>query len=125
LKEGSNQNKELLATVKKECEVIRSPLLEALANYCRSVMDKILPEETEKKKIKSKVLLEPRSVKPWFQVAGAWVQGEIYSKKKNHFEIHGRAIILFPNLFLIIGTFNHNKIEETSYLCLRNDSSLE
>jgi hypothetical protein len=92
-----------------------------LANYCRSIIDKILPEETEKVKIKVKLLLEPRSVKPWFQVAGAWVQGELYSKRKNHFELHGRAIVLLPNLFLVVATFNHNKIEEGSYLCLKND----
>jgi hypothetical protein len=83
-------------------------------------MDKLIPEETADKKIKNKFLLEPRVLKKWHQIAGAWVKGESFVKSKGWLELHGRNIVLVPNLFLLVATFNHNKIEKENYLYIRN-----
>lgn len=90
------------------------------ANYCRAVMDKLIPVETADKEIKNKLLLEPRVLRDWHKIGGAWFKGEMYQKENGRFELHGRGIIVVPNLFLLVATFNHNRIEK-NYFYLRNN----
>ena len=47
----------------------------------------------------------------WFKIGGAFVQGEVHIKKNNEIQLHGRAIVVFSNFFIVAGTFNHNRLE--------------
>jgi hypothetical protein len=77
-----------------------------------------LPEETEKVKVNSKCLLYKRRTKTWFNIAGAHIQGEIHTKKNLEIELHGRAIVVMPNFFVLAATFEHNKLVDGHYMML-------
>jgi hypothetical protein len=35
--------------------------------------------------------------------------------------MHGRAVVIMPNLFIIVGTFNHNRILKGCHYMLKNN----
>jgi hypothetical protein len=69
-------------------------------------------------KVKSKLLLVKRKTLPWFNIAGAHIQGEVYVKKNGEIQLHGRAVIVMPNFFVLAATFDYNRLVEGQYLML-------
>ena len=80
-------------------------------------MKNLLPEETPDKPVHAKLILVDRKAKPWFQIAGAHIQGEVRvqypsaNKSSSKYQLHGRLVIIMPNMFIIAGTLEYNKID--------------
>ena len=91
-------------------------------------MKKLLPEVKKGFENNAKLMLVEQKAISWFQIAGAYFQGEFYVKDsgeikgKNKLELHGRVAAIFPNLFIIVGTFYHNRIEKGFHYMLQNNS---
>ena len=81
-------------------------IYEQLAKYAEHIKNKMLPSESEHNIVTSKHLLLKRKTRPWFKIAGAHVQGEVHVTKDLETQLHGRAIVVMPNYFVIAGTFD-------------------
>jgi hypothetical protein len=51
-------------------------------------------------------------------MGGAYIQGEVLAKNLENFVLHGKAVVLMPNKFIIAATFNHNRLEKNLYFML-------
>jgi hypothetical protein len=88
-----------------------------LAAYLRTVKQHLFPRDTKENPVHAKNLLVKRENRSWFWHAGAWIQAEVHvtNQSKNEFELHGMAIVMVPNAFILVGTFRHNVLEQEKH----------
>jgi hypothetical protein len=67
-------------TFEKEKVTEKEESREFLTTYLKGIVKILLPEETETKKVHTKLILVKRETRSWFKVGGAYIQGETHNK---------------------------------------------